>query len=72
MELYTREVCKECGGRFKHYYKCGHCDGNGAFYVPIKSADIGTKKLLEFTRLLDKHPEEWDGPCECQLCLSYG
>lgn len=29
-------------------------------------------KTLSLTRLLDEHPEEWDGPCECQLCLSYG
>ena len=24
------------------------------------------------TRLLDEHPEDWDGPCECATCLSYG
>jgi hypothetical protein len=24
------------------------------------------------TRLLDEHPEDWDGPCECRTCLSYG
>jgi hypothetical protein len=29
------------------------------------------KQLLDFTSLLDEHPEEWDGPCLCQLCMSY-
>ena len=27
---------------------------------------------LALSRLLDEHPEGWDGPCECGTCLSYG
>ena len=27
--------------------------------------------LLDMTRSLDEHPEDYEGPCECQLCLSY-
>lgn len=27
--------------------------------------------LLERTRLHEEHPDEFDGPCECQLCMSY-
>ena len=30
------------------------------------------EKTLSLTRLLDEHPEKWNGPCECRLCLSYG
>ena len=28
--------------------------------------------LLELTRAIDEHPEDYDGPCFCQLCCSYG
>ncbi len=28
--------------------------------------------LLDMTKLLDEHPEGYDGPCMCKLCLSYG
>jgi hypothetical protein len=27
--------------------------------------------LLDKTMLVDEHPEDWDGPCLCQLCCSY-
>ena len=27
--------------------------------------------LIEQTRQIDEHPEEWDGPCVCKLCMSY-
>jgi hypothetical protein len=27
--------------------------------------------LLLITKDLEEHPEEYDGPCECSLCLSY-
>ena len=34
--------------------------------------DAALKALLSLTRLLDEHPEGWnEGPCECQLCMSY-
>lgn len=29
------------------------------------------KELLAMTRKLDEHPEGYDGPCECKLCMSY-
>lgn len=28
-------------------------------------------ELLGITRALDEHPDDYDGPCECQTCLSY-
>lgn len=28
--------------------------------------------LFEKTREVDEHPEDWDSPCLCQLCCSYG
>ena len=28
--------------------------------------------LFEKTREADEHPEDWDSPCLCQLCCSYG
>ena len=28
--------------------------------------------LLKLTMELDEHPEDYDGPCLCKLCASYG
>jgi hypothetical protein len=28
-------------------------------------------ELLEITRAMDEHPDGYDGPCECQTCMSY-
>lgn len=28
--------------------------------------------LLEMTRSLECHPENYNGPCDCQTCMSYG
>ncbi len=28
--------------------------------------------LFEMTKDVDEHPEDWDSPCQCQLCMSYG
>lgn len=28
--------------------------------------------LLKLTELLDEHPEAYEGPCLCKLCISYG
>jgi len=25
--------------------------------------------LTELTMMLDEHPEKWDGPCWCKMCL---
>jgi chromosome segregation ATPase len=32
-------------------------------------AQIG--QLLNLSRNIDEHPEDYDGPCECRLCLTY-
>lgn len=28
--------------------------------------------LLDMTRELEEHPEGYEGPCLCRLCVSYG
>lgn len=28
--------------------------------------------LLKLTELLDEHPDDYDGPCYCKMCMSYG
>lgn len=30
------------------------------------------KVLLGLTETIDEHPENYDGPCFCRLCMSYG
>lgn len=37
--------------------------------VSDRHSDEWERGCLEVTRLLEEHPEEWDGPCECQGCL---
>ena len=32
---------------------------------------LARKKLLDKTRSIDEHPEGYEGPCLCRLCLSY-
>lgn len=27
---------------------------------------------VALSKLLDEHPEDWNGPCMCGTCLSYG
>jgi hypothetical protein len=29
-------------------------------------------ELLKRTRYEEEHPDWYDGPCECQMCCSYG
>lgn len=29
------------------------------------------RELMAKTRLEDEHPEWYDGPCDCSLCMSY-
>ena len=29
-------------------------------------------ELLKKTEKVFEHPEDYDGPCSCQLCMSYG
>ncbi len=28
-------------------------------------------QLIELTTMLDEHPEKWEGPCMCKMCLEY-
>lgn len=41
----------------------------------LKTENSGLKKehseLLELTTLIEKHPEDYEGPCLCKLCMSY-
>jgi len=30
------------------------------------------EKLLKKTERVDEHPEGYNGPCLCHLCMSYG
>lgn len=34
-------------------------------------ADQDDEQLLDITRGLDEHPDDYDGPCECRTCMSY-
>ena len=38
----------------------------------ITKLEADNKQLLELSENLDEHPEDYDGPCLCQLCKSYG
>lgn len=33
---------------------------------------VGDKTMFNITRGIDEHPEDYEGPCYCDLCLSYG
>lgn len=35
-------------------------------------SDKRYKQLLRMTNKVDEHPEEYNGPCLCRLCCSYG
>ena len=39
----------------------------------IKNCWIAQERdmLLEMTKMLDEHPEGYDGPCLCKMCMSY-
>lgn len=32
---------------------------------------LGERDFLDATHSIDQHPDDWDGPCECDTCLSY-
>ena len=27
--------------------------------------------FVGITSIMDEHPEDWDGPCFCKICMSY-
>lgn len=40
-------------------------------WLRVKSSRKATAALVEMTRLMEEHPEGWNGPCECDTCKSY-
>jgi len=43
------------------------------YQAPMVISDkLEMNTLLEKTREIDEHPEDWDWGCLCQLCCSYG
>jgi len=30
------------------------------------------EQVYQLTKDIDEHPDEWEGPCLCRLCQSYG
>ena len=39
--------------------------------VDPRDARARHKELLEKTREVDEHPDEYEGNCLCRLCMSY-
>lgn len=37
----------------------------------IERLQADNDQLLQLTRGLDEHPNDYDGPCLCKLCVSY-
>lgn len=37
----------------------------------LSKLNLPEKDFMKWTETLDEHPEEYDGPCNCYLCLSY-
>lgn len=37
----------------------------------LENSDNGDK-VFQLTKDFDECPEDWDGPCLCKLCRSYG
>lgn len=74
--------CKSCGALVFGSSKCHKCGGEvKIFCVDMelfklkeqnKELEVENKQLLELSENLDEHPEEYDGPCLCKLCKSYG
>jgi hypothetical protein len=47
----------------------------GELHAEKKISKIGMDNyttLLERTMEVDEHPEDYEGPCLCKLCCSYG
>lgn len=38
----------------------------------IEAEKLELNTLLDKTRDVDEHPEDWEWGCLCQLCCSYG
>lgn len=37
----------------------------------VRELVVERAQLLQLTRVMDEHPEGYDGPCECQTCMGY-
>lgn len=78
----TRVTCASCKRKVpvRFMYQCFFC---GLWFCKRCAAvHFGTDQelaavrqerdeLLKMTEQLDEHPEGYDGPCHCRLCLSY-
>lgn len=42
-----------------------------ALLVMLGNTERERDELLKMTEKLDEHPEGYDGPCFCKLCMSY-
>jgi len=38
----------------------------------LKAMKVQNNDLLELSSNLNEHPEDYNGPCMCKLCQSYG
>jgi hypothetical protein len=64
-----QENCSDCGRAMvwaRNVWMCPQC-----VLWRLRNAEEAWKRLLELTRMLDEHPDGYDGPCECKLCCSY-
>ena len=43
----------------------------GKALMYAKELEVYFDNFLKMTRSLDEHPEDYDGPCECETCQSY-
>ena len=61
----------------------GSNDERGAGAVKIKNNKLPKTRsecwhkgyeagAIAVTKLLDEHPEDWNGPCMCATCMDYG
>lgn len=55
---------------------CAHLDrqaeDNKNQAAEIKRLKKENDDFLKMTELLEEHPEGYEGPCYCKLCMSYG
>ena len=52
---------------------CSHMELHGGKVEIVQFGDVfqDHDALLGMTRMLDEHPEGYEGPCECETCQSY-
>lgn len=57
--------CLECGEIIGSSLSCK------TLLARIAELETENEALLGLTHALLEHPEGYDGPCECRVCLSY-